>query len=41
MTEQICGYLGLGGKPVFVDLTGIGLVTRQRQFGFPDPGTGH
>ena len=27
--------MGLGGKPVFVHLTGFGLVTRQRQFGFP------
>ena len=28
-------YLGLGGKPVFADLTRFGLVMRQRQFGFP------
>ena len=27
-------YMGLGRKPVFVHLTRIGLVTRQRQFGF-------
>ena len=27
--------MGLGGKVVFADLTGFGLVTRQRQFGFP------
>ena len=27
-------HVGLGGKPVFVHLTGFGLVTRQHQFGF-------
>ena len=26
--------VGLGGKVVFADLTGFGLVTRQRQFWF-------
>ena len=35
----ICGkQIGLGGKVVFADLTGFGLVTRQRQFAFLSSG---
>ena len=34
---EVLLQVGLGGKPEFADLTRIGLVTRQRQFGFPAP----
>ena len=37
-THVVRHYMGLGGKPVFVDLTRIGLVTRQHQFGLPGSG---